>query len=176
VERTGGGSSGRQELRQVLRDLLELHLQGGITGDNLLLLLSLVNVLGVIELLGRRQGSGEGQFFQRLLGPLLSSVAGSGLAGNEEATPPGLRAVPGGKSLGGLLGGKEGLKALTALLNNREVLETVIPLLQRLGGTASPGAKNPAENGKETPAARRSQGPEIIHWDFGRNETGKEKG
>lgn len=175
MERTGGGADGRQELRQVLRDLLELHLRGGITGDSLLLLLSLVNVLGVIELLGRRQGSGEGQFFQRLLGPLISSVAGPGPAGGEEAGQAGLRAVPGGKNPTGLFGGKEGLGALAALLNNREVLETVLPLLQRLGSTANPGAKSPAENGKETPV-RKSQGREVIRWDFGRNEGDKKKG
>jgi hypothetical protein len=138
------------------------------------LLLSLVNILGVIELLGRRQGSGEEQFFQRLLGPLVSSVAGPGPVGGEEAAPAGLRAVPGGKNPAGLFS-KEGLGTLAALLNNRELLEMVLPLLQRLGSTANPGAKNPAENGKETPV-RKSQGREVIRWDFGRNEGDKKKG
>lgn len=174
MEQTGEGADGRQGLRQVLRDLLELHLRGGINGDSILLLLSLVNILGVIELLGRRQGSGEGQFFQRLLGPFISSGAGSGSVGGEEATPAGLRVVSGGKNPVGLFG-KEGLGMLAALLNNRELLEMVLPLLQRLGSAANPGTKNPAENSKETPV-RKSQGREVIRWDFGRNEGDKKKG
>ncbi|MEW6573940.1 MAG: hypothetical protein AB1374_09965 [Bacillota bacterium] len=175
VERPGGGSDGRHELRQVFRDLLELNLQGGLTGDNLLLLLSLVNILGVIELLGRRQGNGEGQFFQRLLGPLFSAVTAPVQAGKDEGNQKGLRAVPGGKDLMSIFGGKDGLRTLMSLLNNREVLDMVIPLLQRLGSASPPVSKAPDEGGKEAPAVRKSHGREVIHWDFGRNDPGRDK-
>lgn len=174
MEKPGGGPDGRHELRQVFRDLLDLNLQGGISGDNLLLLLSLVNILGVLELLGRRQGNGEGQFFQRLLGPLFSTVTGSGSAGKEE-NQKGLRAVPGGKDLASIFGGKDGLKTMMALLNNREVLDMVIPLLHRLGGLPAPVPKAPEESGKEAPVVRKNHGREVIHWDFGRNNPGKDK-
>jgi len=167
------GVDGRQELRQVLRDLLDLHLRGGFTGDSLLLLLSLVNILGVLEILGRRQGGGEGQFFQQLLGPLVSAAAKPQAQEGGETSAVGLRVVPGAKELAGLLGNKEGLKMLAGLLANREVMEKVVPLLQRLGGGQNPGLKGHPDNGKEVPGSRKSQGREVIHWDFGRNDVRK---
>ena len=176
MDRPGGGSEGRHELRQLFRDLLELNLRGGITGDNLLLLLSLVNILGVIELLGRRQGNGEGQFFQKLLGPLFSTVTASEPAGGkEEVGQKGLRAVSGGKDFATIFGGIEGVETLMSLLNNRDVLEMVTPLLQRLGSAVTLVSKTPEGSKKETRSARKSHRQEVIHWNFGRNDSSKDK-
>jgi len=63
----------RQELRQVLRDLLDLQIKGGFTGDNLLLLLGLVNCFGVIELLRHRQGAEEGSLWERVINSLIAN-------------------------------------------------------------------------------------------------------
>uniref|UniRef100_A0A7C1F2N0 Uncharacterized protein n=1 Tax=Ammonifex degensii TaxID=42838 RepID=A0A7C1F2N0_9THEO len=64
MDKTSGVEK-RQDLRQVLRDLIDLHLRGGITGESRLLLLSLVNILGVLEILGRRQGGVRGRSSSR---------------------------------------------------------------------------------------------------------------
>lgn len=162
------GSDGRQEIRQVLRDLLEFHVRGGVTGDNLLLLLSLVNILGVIEILGRRQGGNGGQFFQQLLGPLIFTAVEPQKQESAEANAAGNRAISRGKELAGLLGGRESLKLLTGLLANREVMEKVVPLLQQL--TGSVGAKNRSEGQQEAGGSKKPQKPEVIHWDFGRSD------
>ncbi|MEW6183886.1 MAG: hypothetical protein AB1500_12075 [Bacillota bacterium] len=168
------GSGNRQELRQVLRDVLDFQTRNGVDGEHLLLLLSLVNVFGVIDLIRKKQGVGEGQNVEQLMGSFMNSIKGSSLGGEEETGgPPALRAVPGGKSLMGLLGGNEGVKALTDLMKNKEFMENVVPaVMQRFTGAPSP--KEP-ETEKETPVGRRGRGREVIHWDFGRSETVPEK-
>jgi len=176
VENKHGGG-GRQELRQVLRDLLDLQSRGGLNGDTLVLVLSLVNIFGIVELLGKRQGTGEeqeGQFLGRLLGSLVSGK-NPAQTGDEEGGQAGLKALPGGKGLMNLLGGKEGLKTLTALLSNKEIIDSVFPLLQGLGSGFTSRPKASPESSKETPPVRKGPSREVIRWDFGRNEIGRDR-
>lgn len=161
-------------MRQVLRDLLDFQMRGGVNGDDLLLLLSLVNVFGVVDLIGKKQGAGEGQLLERLMGSLAGLTKGAADNGEEDAGAPGLRAIPGGKSLMGLLGGKEGMKALTDLMNNKDFMEKIVPaVMQRF--SSSPPPKESGETERETPVARRGRGREVIHWDFGRSEAAPER-
>jgi hypothetical protein len=177
VENKSGGG-GWQELRQVLRDLFDLQSRGGLNTDNLLLVLSLVNIFGIVELLGRRQGTGEGQdgqFLGRLLGSLVSGQSPA-RTGDEEAGYTGLKALPGGKGLMNLLGGKEGVKTLTALLSNKEIVDSVLPLLQGLGtGFAARPKASPESAKAETTPARKGPGREVIRWDFGRSDIGRDR-
>lgn len=172
---TISGSSGR-ELRQVLRDLLELQVRGGVNGETLLLLLCLVNTFGVIDLLWGRQSpaEGEGQFLGRLLGTLMFPDRNPGRTEDGEGAEVGLRGIPGGKIFMNLLGGKDGLKALAALLNNKEIMESVLPLLQRLGSGSTP-VKNSGETGKDSPLVRKGPTREVIRWDFGRSNMSRDK-
>jgi hypothetical protein len=157
--------------------LLDLQ-RGGLNADNLLLVLSLVNIFGIVELLGRRQGTGEeqeGQFLGRLLSSLFSRQ-GQAQTEDGEAGYTGLKALPGGKGLINLLGGKEGLKTLTALLSNKEIIDSVFPLLQSLGSGFTPRPKTSSESPKvEAPPVRKSPGRDVIHWDFGRSEIGRDR-
>ncbi|MEW6447787.1 MAG: hypothetical protein AB1426_06835 [Bacillota bacterium] len=161
----------RQEPRQLLWDLLQLYLRGDFTAQRLLLFLSLLNVFGVIELVGRCPNGGEGQFLNRLLG-LVRSFGEGARSTDEDATRGGPRRAEGAS----VSGGKEGLQALTALLSNPDVLQMVFKLLQWWGGTQSPASREPDGSLKQRPPARSGRRPEVIYWNFGRNTPGKGKG
>ncbi|MEW6447782.1 MAG: hypothetical protein AB1426_06810 [Bacillota bacterium] len=161
------GRNGRQDMRQVLRDLLDFQKQSSADGDQLLLLLSLVNVFGVIDLLGKKHGMGEGQSLDRLV-DLVKTFATTMTGQNtSEEAGTGLRAIPGGKALSGFFG-KEGMKSLMELVNNREFIESVLPSVMR-NLCSAPPVKDFSDNEKETPAVRK--GREVIRWDFGRSDS-----
>ncbi|MEW6183896.1 MAG: hypothetical protein AB1500_12125 [Bacillota bacterium] len=159
-----GTVDGWQESRQMVRDLLDLQISSGLTGDKLLLLLGLLSVFGSVEFLGRRRENGEGQSLQRMIGTLASSflTGGQGLKQEE------LQGVRGGEESAG--GGKEGWKVLMSLLSNPEVLRMVLPLLSKLTGGAGSNTTEAAEAEGNFTSSRRRRAPELMRWDLGRND------
>ncbi|MEW6172499.1 MAG: hypothetical protein AB1510_05440 [Bacillota bacterium] len=163
-----GTEDGWQEPRQIVRDLLELQLRGGFTGDNLLLLLGMLSVFGVVEFVGRRQDNGEGEALHRMIGSLASSFLG----GKEGSRQGELQSAGRSSESTGSQGGKDGWKVIMSLLSNPEVLQMVIPLLTRLGGLSNPRSAAP----KDDSTLPRKRRPQQVRWDFDRSGAGKKGG
>lgn len=120
-ERGNGMDGDKCSMEQILLKLMDYKSQQGVDQDGILIMLSLLNLMGMIEVLNRdgtgaaaERGSGG---MEALLGPLVALMAAGGMGG--------ARAGSGGQapfnpaallSLLGSLGGKSGTPDLSGLI------------------------------------------------------------
>ncbi|MGO0121650.1 hypothetical protein [Desulfothermobacter acidiphilus] len=118
------------------RELVSLPLRSNTTTQDLILLMSLANSFLALGIMQRGRSSEQsGAEMTALLRPLLGALSGR----------------------------KEGAGGLASLLEQPEILSSLLPKLTRL-----------LQGGGE-PAGKEGAGRKTIRWDFGRPENGEAK-